>query len=321
VGAQSIASNVLSTALGTTAVASGPGSTAIAPGALASGAESVAIGLTSTASGEDAIAIGGFALASGDNGVAVGFAAIAAEDGVAVGLNSSNGTFSSSVALGAGSVNTADNQVNVGGRTIGGLAAGVAEDDAVNVAQLTAATAGLTGDVSDLQSDVSGLQTDVSALQSTSDTHTTQIANLQTTTATHTTQIANLQTGLAATNATVATHTTEIADLQTATGELSDSVAKLQDNQDLLFDLADRNRHDIREANEGVAMALAMDSPNIPAGAHFALSGGVGYFKGRGALATAISAAVSEMSSLSAGVAYGFRSKEVGARAGFQLAW
>jgi hypothetical protein len=68
-------------------------------------------------------------------------------------------------------------------------------------------------------------------------------------------------------------------------------------------------------------MALAMDTPNIPAGAHFAVSGGVGYFKNRAALATAISAAVGEMSQVSAGISYGFDSREVGARAGFQFAF
>ena len=64
-----------------------------------------------------------------------------------------------------------------------------------------------------------------------------------------------------------------------------------------------------------------METPSIPAGAHFAVSGGVGYFKNRAALATAISAAVGEMSEVSAGVSYGFDSKQVGARAGFQFAF
>jgi hypothetical protein len=68
-------------------------------------------------------------------------------------------------------------------------------------------------------------------------------------------------------------------------------------------------------------MALAMDSPSVPAGARFAVSGGLGCFKNRTSLATAISVAVSEMSSVSAGLAYGFNSKEVGARAGVQFAW
>jgi hypothetical protein len=64
-----------------------------------------------------------------------------------------------------------------------------------------------------------------------------------------------------------------------------------------------------------------METPSIPAGAHFAVSGGVGYFKNQAALATAISAAVGEMTQVSAGVSYGFNSNNVGARAGFQFAF
>jgi hypothetical protein len=68
-------------------------------------------------------------------------------------------------------------------------------------------------------------------------------------------------------------------------------------------------------------MALALDTPSIPAGSHFAVSGGVGYFKNQAALATAVAAAVSETASVSAGVTYGFNSSNVGARAGFQFAF
>jgi len=104
-------------------------------------------------------------------------------------------------------------------------------------------------------------------------------------------------------------------------GGLQNSFAAVQGQIGQLFDLNERNRRDIGEANEGVAMALAMDTPNIPAGAHFAVSGGVGYFNSKAALATAISAAVGEMSQVSAGVSYGFDSNKVGARAGFQFAF
>ena len=99
------------------------------------------------------------------------------------------------------------------------------------------------------------------------------------------------------------------------------AIGTLQGQVGSLFDLADRNRQDIREADEGVAMALALDTPSIPAGAHFAVSGGVGYFKHRAALATALAAAVSETASVSAGVTYGIDSNNVGARAGFQFAF
>ena len=52
---------------------------------------------------------------------------------------------------------TANNQVNVGGRTVGGVAAGVAATDAVNVAQLNAATAGLNSAIDGLTTDVGTL--------------------------------------------------------------------------------------------------------------------------------------------------------------------
>ena len=68
-------------------------------------------------------------------------------------------------------------------------------------------------------------------------------------------------------------------------------------------------------------MALALETPAIPDGKHFALSGGVGVFKNQAAFASAISAAVSETTQVSAGVTYGFNSKNVGARAGFQFAF
>ncbi len=68
-------------------------------------------------------------------------------------------------------------------------------------------------------------------------------------------------------------------------------------------------------------MALALESPNVPAGATFALSGGIGGYQGKHALATAISAAVGEMTTVSAGFGYGLNSGEIGYRAGFQIAF
>jgi len=118
-------------------------------------------------------------------------------------------------------------------------------------------------------------------------------------------------------NGTLGRSTVSLASL----GALQNSFSTVQGQIGQLFDLNQLNRREIRDANEGVAMSLAMDTPNIPAGAHFAVSGGVGYFKNHAALAAAVAAAVGEMSQLSAGVGYGFDSREVGARAGFQFAW
>ncbi|MCW3796932.1 YadA-like family protein [Sphingomonas sp. BN140010] len=128
-------------------------------------------------------------------------------------------------------------------------------------------------------------------------------------------RIVNVAAGTAANDAV------NLSQLNAVSAGFSSSIASLQGDTALLFDLADRNRRDIREANEGVAMALALDTPSVPDGAKIAMSGGIGYFKNRTALATAISLAVSDKGLVSAGLGYGFRSKEVGARAGFQFAW
>jgi hypothetical protein len=68
-------------------------------------------------------------------------------------------------------------------------------------------------------------------------------------------------------------------------------------------------------------MGLAMESPALPAGTNFGLSGGVGYFADRAAGTMALSARVSDNASVSAGLGVGFDSGEVGARGGFQIAW
>lgn len=90
--------------------------------------------------------------------------------------------------------------------------------------------------------------------------------------------------------------------------------AQLQGQLSNVFD-------DIERLNEGVALSLAMESPAIPDGADFALSGGIGYFNESTAGAAAFTARIAPRASLSAGVGIGFETNEVGARAGFQVAW
>ena len=68
-------------------------------------------------------------------------------------------------------------------------------------------------------------------------------------------------------------------------------------------------------------MALAMESPSLPAGATFGLSTGLGYYGGRAAATTAISARVSDNAYFSAGLGVGLNSGEVGARGGVQVVW
>jgi hypothetical protein len=125
-------------------------------------------------------------------------------------------------------------------------------------------------------------------------------------------------------NGNVTTNTSllgNVAALQTAQTTQAGQITTLQGQTANLFDLSEANRRGIRKANEGVAMALAMETPGIPSGANYAVSGGIGYFDERAAASAAFSARVGEMSSVSAGLGVGFNTGEVGARAGFQMAW
>ena len=126
---------------------------------------------------------------------------------------------------------------------------------------------------------------------------------------------------LATTNANVAANTTGIAANTASITSLQSLTAGQGTQINSLFALNNQNSVDIRKANEGVAMALAMESPSLPAGTNVAFSGGVGYYQNRTAGTMALSARVGTNASISAGVGIGFNSGEVGARGGFQVAW
>ena len=137
-------------------------------------------------------------------------------------------------------------------------------------------------------------------------------------------RVGDINASTAAQQASSATLAT--VDANGVLGRSALSVASIQNQfasfQSELGELFDHDRvqdKNIGKANEGVAMALALDTPNVPAGSHFALSGGIGGYQGKHSLATAISAAVGSMTTLSAGIGYGLNSGEVGYRAGFQV--
>lgn len=154
----------------------------------------------------------------------------------------------------------------------------------------------------------------IGGLAETQAEHTSQIADIQGANAVQDHRIGGLeetQTG----------HTAQIAAIEAVNDRQTGQIAALQTGQAALLGMAEANRRDIRTANEGVAIALAMDTPTPPPGTRFALAGGVGYFRNQTAVTTAFAARVSQHMSLSAGVGVGFDSGEVGARAGFQVAW
>lgn len=106
----------------------------------ASGKQAVASGASAKALSDGAVALGSASTANGVQSVALGFNALAAGNAsVALGAYSVSTGFNS-VALGNGSIADRDNAVSVGRagseRQITNVAAGTADTDAVNVAQL-----------------------------------------------------------------------------------------------------------------------------------------------------------------------------------------
>ena len=133
---------------------------------------------------------------------------------------------------------------------------------------------------------------------------------------------------VAAANASIAANTASISANTAAIGTANANIASLQtltSNQtaqiNTLFGQTADLRDAVDRANEGVAMALAMESPMLPAGTNFGLSGGVGYYDDQTAGTLAVSARVGTNMSVGAGLGVGFDSGEVGARGGFQIAW
>ena len=184
IGRETTASGSGSTVVGARAEASGDNSIAIgqsgkgSPKVIASGVNSIAIGMQSQATGEAAIAEGAGSRAGGKYGVALGRTTKAnAEAATALG-NAAEANIANGVALGSSSVTTTDKgvkgynpsdvhtrhytnlannvrtattaAVSIGNgstltRQLTGLAAGTADTDAINVAQLKNVGVALTG--------------------------------------------------------------------------------------------------------------------------------------------------------------------------------
>jgi hypothetical protein len=181
--------------------------------------------------------------------------------------------------------------VDMGNNRIQGVAAGTADTDAVNVAQLNAAT--------------SDIVTDVTALETVTATHTTQIATLETTTATHTTQIAAQATQISALQAADMAFDSRIDTLELLAAELDDRIGKVDDR-----------------ASAGTAAAVALSGAMFLPGKSFNLTGNVGTYRGAHAAAVQFGALVSDRVALNAGIAHGFnKGGKTALRAGFTIGW
>lgn len=179
---------------------------------------------------------------------------------------------------------SAGTTVDMGNNLVSGVAAGVADTDAVNVGQLNAATSGITADVT--------------ALETVTATHTTQIAGLENVTATHTTQISDLQAADVAFDS-------RIGALELLAGDLDERIGKVDDR-----------------ASAGTAAAVALSGAMFLPGKSFNLTGNIGTYRGARAAAVQFGALVGNNVALNAGIAKGFnKGGKTALRAGFTIGW
>jgi hypothetical protein len=293
---------------GTPATATGTDAIAIGNGATASGNDSVALGHGAIAQGGAAVSIGKGNVANGTGAVAIGDPNTATGQG-AVALGNDN------IATGEGAVALGDNNSAVG---LGAVALG-------NNSAAASAGAVAIGNLA-LANGTNGVAIGNGA-SNASFANSVAIGNGTVNTAANQVSVGGRTIGGVA-NGVALTDAVNVGQLNAATAGIGTSIAAINSSilglQGDVATLYNDNRHQDRmigKANEGVAMALAMESPNVPAGSTFALTGGIGGFQGKHSLATAISAAVGEKATVSAGVGYGLNTGEVGYRAGFQVAF
>jgi autotransporter adhesin len=145
VGAGAQAVGDTGTAVGSTTSATGAGSTAVGFGANAAGSRTLASGYGASASGDSSTALGNSAKALAADGVAIGSKSMANTAAGIAGYVPTTATAAQAAAINAtkstlGAVSVGDAATNKF-RQIVGVAAGTADSDAVNVAQLKSATA------------------------------------------------------------------------------------------------------------------------------------------------------------------------------------
>ncbi len=82
-----------------------------------------------------------------------------------------------------------------------------------------------------------------------------------------------------------------------------------------------KTRRLIDRNTEGIAMAMALDMPAIPAGKRFAISPAVGYFEGESAVTLGARMQINDWLSVEGGGGYGVDYGTYGGRVGFTISW
>ncbi|MFZ3074573.1 MAG: YadA-like family protein, partial [Psychrobacter glacincola] len=113
----------------------------------------------------------------------------------------------------------------------------------------------------------------------------------------------------------------QLANTDTQVANLSASSASNTRQINSLQNQYNRQEDRLDEVEDGIAMALALETPVIPSGKRYAMTVGTGYYSGGSALSTSFAGRVNDSITVSAGAGYGFDTGKVGARSGVTFAW
>jgi len=179
------------------------------------------------------------------------------------------------------------------------------------------------------------LASDGGALQTQANTNSTNIAGNTAAIGTNTTNIASNTTNIATNTTRIGTNTTNIASNTTSIAKNSQAIGVNSSNiasntsrigalENTAFGMQegiDRNASNIRQNSEGVAMAMAMDAPDLQATEKMAVEMNWGTFAGENGFAFSGAVRVSRHVSLDGGVGMGASGDTMGGRAGLRLGW
>jgi trimeric autotransporter adhesin len=305
--------------------ASALGASSVALGHDASVAAPVAIGDRSSVPTPGAIAIGTYARVDASAGVAIGYASsVLTQGSVAIGAFSSVLT-QSSVAIGAFSLADRDYVVSVGSadfqRQIVNVAAGTEGTDAVNLTQLdvvrsvandaNANAAAASASAAIALANAATAQTTANQAVAENVIQDTRISTVENENTAQATQISAIQS----------TNTTQDSRLTAAELLNTTQNGKLTALESLVGQTDVRVESNRREANAGIAAAMALGGTIMPADANVAMSFNLATYRGQQGFSGVVVAKASEHVYVNAGVAGSTVKGSTGGRVGVTFAW
>ncbi len=303
-----------------------------AGGAVSFGTDALACGPFTSAFGNNATAVGQNAVAANENDIAIGNTAIAAfNNAISIGANSQADGIDA-VALGGG---VSEDGSRAGAQALGNSTTAIGGESIANGAGATAigwqstASAERAQAFGHLASATGVRSTAVGEAAAAGGLYSIAIGNQSS--AANDNQIAIGGAGQLQASTASQTGSTNIVTTD-ANGTLGTSVSvtslatvnQLANTNMQVSDLRSQyNRQEERldEAEDGIAMALALETPVIPSGKRYAMTIGTGYYNGGSALSTSFASRLSDTMSISAGAGVGLDTGKVGARGGVTFAW